>query len=118
MGMNTAEVTMEHIATPSPKLAAHAIAQRAAEAAIELAATVRGPLKPVADQLIRPASSVALNLAEGAGHIGGSRTAPLADRVRLGARVEFGTRIAAGRRHDRPASGRPRPKRSSTGAGP
>jgi four helix bundle protein len=71
--MNTTEVTMEHIATPSPKLAAHAIAQRAAEVVIELAATVRGPLKPVADQLIRPASSVALNLAEGSGHIGGSR---------------------------------------------
>ena len=64
---------MEHITTPSPKLAAHAIAQRAVEIAIELAASVRGPLKPVADQLIRAASSVALNLAEGAGHIGGSR---------------------------------------------
>ena len=64
---------MEHITTSSPKLAAHAIAQRAAETAIELAATVRGPLKPIADQLIRAASSVALNLAEGAGHIGGSR---------------------------------------------
>jgi four helix bundle protein len=73
MGMNTTEVTKEHITTPSQKLAAHAIAQRAAETAIELAATVRGPLKPVADQLIRAASSVALNLAEGAGHIGGSR---------------------------------------------
>jgi hypothetical protein len=45
--MNTTEVTMEHITTPSPKLAAHVIAQRAAEAAIELATTVRGPLKPI-----------------------------------------------------------------------
>jgi four helix bundle protein len=71
--MNTTEVTMEHIATPSPKLAALAIAQRAAEVAIELATTVRGPLKPVANQLIRAASSVALNLAEGSGHVGASR---------------------------------------------
>jgi four helix bundle protein len=73
MGMNTTEVTMEHIITSSPKLAAHVIAQRAAEVAIELATTVGGPLKPVADQLIRAASSVALNLAEGSGHIGGNR---------------------------------------------
>jgi four helix bundle protein len=73
MGKNTTEVTMEHIITPSPKLAAHAIAQRAAEEAIDLATTVSGPLKPVADQLIRAASSVALNLAEGSGHIGGNR---------------------------------------------
>jgi len=106
MGMNTTEVTMEHITTPSPKLAAHAIAQRAAEGAIELATTVRGPLKPVADQFIRAASSAALNLAEGSGHVGASRKHHW--RIAYGSALESSS--ALGLLH---AAGKVDPKRAS-----
>ena len=51
----------------------HAVALQAAGAAVRLAMKVPAPLKPVADQLIRSASSVPANLAEGHSRTGRDR---------------------------------------------
>ena len=52
---------------------AHDKAIQAAGLAISLAMRVPAPLKPIADQVIRSASSVPANLAEGAGRSGRDR---------------------------------------------
>ena len=70
--MNTQEVTM-HEQRPSTKLIAHSKALKAAGIAISLVLKVPAPLKSIADQVIRSASSVAANLAEGAGRSGRDR---------------------------------------------
>ena len=70
--MNTQEVTM-HETRPSTKLIAHSKALDAAGIAISLVLKVPAPLKNIADQVIRSASSVAANLAEGAGRSGRDR---------------------------------------------
>ncbi len=53
--------------TPPTTLTAHELALEAAGTAVALALGLPAPLKTVADQLIRSASSVPANLAEGAG---------------------------------------------------
>ena len=58
---------------PSNQLQAHAKAIQAAGIAISLAMRVPAPLKPIADQAIRSASSVPANLAEGSGRSGRDR---------------------------------------------
>jgi four helix bundle protein len=70
--MNNPEVTMHETASASDFDALNK-ATRAAGIAISLLMRVPAPLKPVADQAIRSASSVAANLAEGAGRSGRDR---------------------------------------------
>jgi four helix bundle protein len=66
-GMNTTEVSM-----PQPLIATEK-ATEAAGNAIRLVMIVKSPLKSLADQVIRSASSVPANLSEGHGRIGRDR---------------------------------------------
>jgi four helix bundle protein len=70
--MNDPEVTMSE-ALVHPNLIAHDKALEAAGTAIRLVIRVPAPLKPIADQVIRSASSVVANLAEGHGRSGRDR---------------------------------------------
>jgi four helix bundle protein len=70
--MNNPEVTM-HEQQQSNQFDALEKATTAAGVAITLAMRVSAPLKPIADQVIRSASSVPANLAEGAGRSGRDR---------------------------------------------
>jgi four helix bundle protein len=67
--MNDSEVTMSN-AVEETKLIAHEKAVEAAGSAIALVIRVPAPLKSIADQVIRSASSVPANLAEGHGRTG------------------------------------------------
>jgi len=70
--MNNPEVTMiDAVATTD--FIAHEKAIEAAGLAIRLPMRVPAPLRPIADQAIRSASSVAANLAEGRGRSGRDR---------------------------------------------
>ena len=71
-GMNEPEVTMPEVPTHHT-LIAHDTALAAAGAAIRLVRRVPAPLKSIADQVIRSASSVPANLAEGHGRFGRDR---------------------------------------------
>ena len=70
--MNNQEVTMRN-ALPTPGLIAHHKALEAAGIAISLVMRVPAPLKSLADQVIRSASSVPANLSEGHGRSGRDR---------------------------------------------
>ena len=73
MGMNDPEVTMSNAAR-NTDLIAHSKALEAAGIAIKLVLRVPAPLKSIADQVIRSASSVPANMAEGHGRIGRDRS--------------------------------------------
>ncbi len=70
--MNNPEVTMHEKQQPT-RFDALEKAIAAAGIAISLVMRVPAPLKPIADQVIRSASSVPANLAEGAGRSGRDR---------------------------------------------
>ncbi len=70
--MNNQEVIMRN-ALPATGLIAHRKALEAARIAIGLVLRVPAPLKNLADQVIRSASSVPANLAEGHGRSGRDR---------------------------------------------
>ena len=70
--MNNPEVTMHDVQQPT-RFDALEKATTAAGIAISLVIRVPAPLKPIADQIIRSASSVPANLAEGAGRSGRDR---------------------------------------------
>jgi four helix bundle protein len=70
--MNDPEVTMSHALTHT-KLIAHEKALKAAGITINLVTRVPAPLRSIADQVIRSASSVPANLAEGHGRTGRDR---------------------------------------------
>ena len=70
--MNNQEVTMLN-AQPTTGLIAHRKALEAAGIAISLVLRVPAPLKSLADQVIRSASSVPANLSEGHGRSGRDR---------------------------------------------
>jgi four helix bundle protein len=70
--MNDPEVTMNN-ALPKNNLIATEKAIEAAAAAISLVTRVPAPLKSIADQVVRSASSVPANLSEGHGRFGRDR---------------------------------------------
>jgi four helix bundle protein len=70
--MNNPEVIM-HAELPSSNLIVYRKAIEAAGTAIRLVKRVPAPLKSIADQVIRSASSVPANLAEGHGRLGRDR---------------------------------------------
>jgi len=88
--MNNPEVTM-HENQQSIRFDALEKATTAAGIAITLVMRVPAPLKSIADQVIRSASSVPANLAEGAGRSGRDRTHHF--RIAYGSAKEVDTHL-------------------------
>ena len=95
--MNDPEETMhDDTRNRNRGLLAHHVALEGAALAIELAAGIPAPMKSLADQIIRSASSVPANLAEGAGRTGRDRTHHW--RIAYGSALEVGSHLELVRR--------------------
>ncbi len=70
---------------------AHHVALEAAALAVQLAGNIPAPLRSLADQVIRSASSVPANLAEGAGRVGRDRKHHW--RIAYGSALEVGSHL-------------------------
>jgi len=88
--MNNQDVTM-HSPLPTTGLLAHSKALEAAGIAISLVMRVPAPLKSLADQVIRSASSVPANLSEGHGRSGRDRMHHW--RIAYGSAKEFDSHL-------------------------
>ena len=93
--MNNQEVIMRN-ALPTTGLIAHRKALEAAGIAIALATRVPAPLKSIADQVIRSASSVPANLSEGHGRSGRDRLHHWRIAYRSAKEVDTHLRLLAG----------------------
>ena len=92
-GMNDPEVTMQQPAqTPRHGLHVHDLALEAAGIVLRLAVRVPAPLKSLADQAIRAATSVPLNIAEGHGRNGRDRHHHW--RISYGSALEVGSALS------------------------
>jgi four helix bundle protein len=89
--MNESEVIM-HDEKPTSEFIAHTRALRAAAIAINLASRLPSAYRSLADQVIRSASSVPANLAEGLGRSGKDRAYHW--RVAYGSSREIDTHLA------------------------
>ena len=72
-------------------LLAHRVALDAAALALQLAGSIPAPMRSLADQVIRSASSVPANLAEGAGRTGRDRKHHW--RIAYGSALEVGSHL-------------------------
>ena len=91
--MNDPEVTMHQPAqTPRHGLHVHDLALEAAGIVLRLAVRVPAPLKSLADQAIRAATSVPLNIAEGHGRSGRDRHHHW--RIAYGSALEVGSALS------------------------
>jgi len=99
------EVIM-HNPLPTTGLIAHDKAFEAASMAISLVPRVPAPLKSLANQVIRSASSVPANLSEGHGRSGRDRMHPLAHRLRFSERGRHPPASRRRRRRSRFIAGR------------
>ena len=91
--MNDPEVTMQHPAQATRHgLKVHDLALEAAGIVLRIAVRVPSPLKSLADQAIRAATSVPLNLAEGQGRRGRDRCHHW--RIAYGSALEVGSALS------------------------
>jgi len=95
--MNNPEVTMRDIGI-SNRFEVQEKAIQAAEITIKLAMTAPAPLRSLADQAIRSASSVAANLAEGNGRAGRDRLHHFRIALASAREVDTHLRLLAGAR--------------------
>jgi len=98
--MNDPEETMHHVTINTNRsLLAHRVAIEAAAMAIQLAGNTPPPMRSLADQVIRSASSVPANLAEGAGRTGRDRKhhwrIAYASALEVGSHLELLRRVGA-----------------------
>ena len=90
--MNDPEETMHNDTSNRNRgLLAHHVALEAAALALQLAGNIPAPLRSLADQVIRSASSVPANLAEGAGRVGRDRKHHW--RIAYGSALEVGSHL-------------------------
>jgi len=88
--MNESEVIV-HDAKPTSEFIVHTRALEAADLAITIVSRLPSPLRSLADQVVRSASSVPANLSEGAGRAGKDRAYHY--RVAYGSAKEVDTHL-------------------------